>query len=304
MRLSADDLFLLCQCAISAAYQAGHLISRYAQRDVAVDTKQGGASWAAQVVTEVDHLSQAVILQVLMPSCARFDLALLTEESPDDRQRLDKDYFWCIDPLDGTVPFIEGVPGYSVSIALVSREGEPLIGVVYDPYAQTLYHAVKGAGAWRNGQAIIAASLAEPAEQTLCFITDKSFELDPLYSATVEGLQRLAEQLGFGGARIQLQGGAAMNACQVLENPAACYVKFPKPQAGGGSVWDYAATACLFREAGAQVSDMFGKPLQLNPQGSTFMNHCGVLYCAEPSIAENLLSLYQQLRQASVTASA
>jgi myo-inositol-1(or 4)-monophosphatase len=111
-----------------------------------LNTKNGGASLAAQVVTEVDHLSQDIILKTLHPSCLIYDLALLSEESPDDNQRLQKDYFWCIDPLDGTLPFIESVPGYSVSIALVSREGQSMLGVVYDPVTQTLYHAIQGQG--------------------------------------------------------------------------------------------------------------------------------------------------------------
>lgn len=299
MRLSADDLFLLSQCAISAACQAGQVIAEHAQRRITVNTKNGGTSLAAQVVTEVDHLSQDVILQTLQPACAKFDLALLSEESPDDRERLRKDYFWSIDPLDGTLPFIEGVPGYSVSIALVSRDGDALLGVVYDPLTQTLYRAIKGHGAWRNNQAIKPAAIFAP-ESTLIFLTDKSFAQDPLYPATLPELQRIAAELGYAGAELRLQGGAAMNACQVLNTPPACYFKFPKPQTGGGSVWDYAATVCLFQEAGAPVSDIFGRPLILNPNGSTFMNHCGVLYCSDRQITERMLLLYNTLVQGSL----
>jgi len=295
MRLSTDDLFLLSQCAISAAYQAGRVIVRHAQRDVAVQTKNGGASWAAQVVTEVDHLSQEIILQVLLPTCNMFELALLSEESPDDKARLTRDFFWCIDPLDGTLPFIESVPGYSVSIALVSRQGEPIIGVIFDPVAQTLYHAIKDKGAWRNGQILKTPAISSPANHTLTFITDKSFARDPFYQETLIEFGRIAIQLGYADAAIKLQGGAAMNACQVLEQPSACYVKFPKPQQGGGSVWDYAATSCLFREADASVSDIHGNPLVLNPTGSTFMNHCGVLYCSNQLIAERILEFYKKL---------
>ncbi|MGR8933858.1 MAG: 3'(2'),5'-bisphosphate nucleotidase CysQ family protein, partial [Gammaproteobacteria bacterium] len=65
-------------------------------------------------------------------------------------------------------------------------------------------------------------------------------------------------------------------------------------------VWDYAATACLFREAGAPVSDMFGRPLILNPNGSTFMNHCGVLYCSDRQISDRMLLLYNALAQESL----
>lgn len=293
MRLSGNDLVLLSQYAISAARQAGHLIAGYAQRPVTIDTKSGGASIAAQVVTEVDHLSQDIILRLLRPTCEIYDLALLSEEIPDDRARLHKDFFWCIDPLDGTLPFIESVPGYSVVIALVSRDGRPLIGVVYDPLTQTLYRAIKGQGAWRNDKPLQARK-ADGFNPMLTYITDKSFAQDPLYQATLPQLGRIAEELGYADADFRLQGGAALNACRALEMPA-CYFKFPKPQKGGGSVWDYAATACLFREAGTPVSDMFGEPLVLNPDGATFMNHCGVLYASDQAIAKRMLALYRQL---------
>lgn len=296
MRLSSNDLYLLSQCAISAATQAGHLIARYSQSHVVVNTKNGGTSLAAQVVTEVDHLSQDIILKTLLPSCLIYDLALLSEESPDDCQRLTKDYFWCIDPLDGTLPFIESVPGYSVSIALVSREGQSLLGVVYDPVTQTLYHAIQGKGAWQNHETFSSKSASPSLIQTLTLITDKSFTQDALYSATLAELENLAKNLGYGGFELQLQGGAAMNACHVLNDPASCYFKFPKPQLGGGSIWDYAATACLFAEASLSVSDIHGQSLVLNPEGSTFMNHCGVLYASSPAIANGMMQLYQNLK--------
>ena len=296
MQLTSRDLFLLGQCAISAACQAGHRIAESSQRSVKVKRKQAGTSLAAQVVTEVDHLSQDIIFQIIKPVCDWFDLALLSEESPDDQQRLSKDYFWCIDPLDGTLPFIESVPGYSVSIALVSREGMPVIGVVFDPVTQTLYHAIKGQGVWLNHQRFSRPSLAGSIPtQRITFITDKSFSQDPLYASTLIKLDSLAVNLGYAGATLQLQGGAAMNACQVLNEPLSCYFKFPKTQLGGGSIWDYAATTCLFAEAGMPVSDMLGHSLILNPDGSTFMNHCGVLFCAHPIIAEQMIALYRHL---------
>lgn len=297
MQLSKNELFLLGQCAISAACQAGHLIAQHSQRSVVVKTKDGGTSLAAQVVTEVDQWSQDIILKILQPTCEMFDLALLTEESPDDRERLRKAYFWCIDPLDGTLPFIEAVPGYSVSIALVSHTGVPLIGVVYDPLTQTLYHAIKDQGAWYNHHALKPVATPSLMESTLTFITDKSFAQDPLYQATQVELERIAIDLGYRSATLRLQGGAAMNACQALNTPAACYFKFPKPQLGGGSVWDYAATACLFHEAGASVSDIHGNPLALNPVGSTFMNHCGVVYSVDQALADRVIQVYKSLTQ-------
>lgn len=300
MELSGNDLFLLSQCAISAACQAGHAIAKYSGCKVSVSTKEGGASQAAQVVTEVDHLTQEIILNVLLPTCEIYNFAFLSEECPDNSERLHKEAFWCIDPLDGTLPFVEGVPGYSVSIGLVSRAGEPIIGVVYDPLTQTLFHAIKGQGVWKDNQPLKPIELSKPAEQTLLFLTDKSFAQDPLYEATLAEIEHIANDLGYTGATLKLQGGAAMNACHVLNGSAACYFKFPKQQLGGGSIWDYAATACLFNEVGLPFSDARGRPLALNPEGSTFMNHCGVLYCCDQEIANRIIQGYQKLKKSGI----
>lgn len=296
MKLSSSDLFLLSHCAISAAYQAGQIISNYSDRTVSVMTKQGGDTLASQVVTEVDHLSQEIILQTLIPTCDMFDLALLSEEIPDNRERLKKDFFWCIDPLDGTLSFIQSTPGYSVSIALMAREGTPIIGVIFDPVKQILYHAVKGCGAFRNGKPF-SLELASPASgQTLTMIADQSFEQHPLFLKVMTELENIIKQSSYDGLTTIFQGGAVLNACWVLEKHPACYFKFPKTQAGGGGLWDFAATACLFQEAGALVSDINGNFLDLNRPDSTFMNHRGVLYSSHALLAEKIKSMYDKLR--------
>ena len=80
MRLSAEDLKQLAECAGNAVREAGALIAQTDAREVLVQHKAGGESLASQVVTEVDELSQAIILKHLLPTCATYDLALLAEE--------------------------------------------------------------------------------------------------------------------------------------------------------------------------------------------------------------------------------
>jgi len=291
MQLSDKDLYLLSQCAISAALQAGQAIANFQHDSLTVNTKQGGASYASQVVTEVDLLSQSIILKNLVPSCQIYDLALLTEESPDDGIRLEKDYFWCIDPLDGTLPFIEAISGYSVSIALVSREGVPQLGIIYDPIEQTLYHAIKGKGAFRNGKPWQLSSSSKE-QLPLTFISDRSFAKHPQYQQILTQLENFAKAQGYSGLKTIQQGGAAMNACWVLEKLPACYFKFPSEKAGGGGLWDFSASACIFNEIKAVVSDIHGQALDLNRADSIFMNHHGVIYASDTVIAKFIRDLY------------
>ena len=297
MKLDSSDLFLLSQCAISAAYQAGQYIAKYPRQSLDVKTKVAGNSLASQVVTEVDCLSEKIILQVLQPTCERFDLALLSEEGVDDGQRFQKDYFWSIDPLDGTLPFIESIPGYAVSIGLVSSAGIPYLGVVYDPVTQTLYHAIKGTGAFKNANPLVLNTSVATQKTSLIFITDKSFKQYPLFSKVVTELENIAKEMGYNGMELLLQGGAAMNACQVLDKMPACYFKFPKPEQGGGCIWDYAATACLFNELKTIATDIYGNALSLNASDSVFMNHCGVLYSSHQDIAQRVTDLYIRLKK-------
>ena len=296
MKLRSSELFLLSQCAISAVLQAGQIISQYSQHPVATNSKKGGSSLASKVVTEVDLMCQERILQTLLPTCDTFDLALLTEESPDNFSRLKKDFFWCIDPLDGTLPFIESTPGYAVSIALVARNGTPHIGVIYDPVEQDLFYAIKDYGVFRNGNPWKREPVFAISGQSLTFVTDRSFKQNSVFSRVVSELKSIASAMGYDGVNIIQHGGAVMNACWTLDNSPACYFKFPKQAEGGGSLWDYAATACLYLEAGAVSSDIFGQPLDLNRLDSTFLNHRGILYASDHAIAKRIMDLYTRLQ--------
>ena len=108
MKLTADDIDELARSAIAAARRAGRYIATV--RPSKTFEKPGMSSRASALVTDVDRRAEAMILEELDESFARFDLGLLTEERPDNRSRFDKDHFWCIDPLDGTLAFAPATP--------------------------------------------------------------------------------------------------------------------------------------------------------------------------------------------------
>lgn len=277
MRLTPDDLKSLAERAIEAAVTTGKYIAE--KRPLTVEHKDNGGSLASQVVTEVDHESQQRILKILAPTFAEYDLALLTEESPDDGSRLEKDHFWCIDPIDGTLCFIEGRPGYAISIALISREGVPVIGVVYDPVSHTLYHAIRDGGAFRDATPWCPDLCRTEAPPTV--FTDVSESEGPCFEPMARALN----------ATWGTYGGAVMNAIRCLNHPPALYFKFPKAGVGGGCFWDFAAVACIFRELGAPVSDSQGRPLNLNRADAIYLSHCGVLFATDSKLSQHFLKL-------------
>jgi 3'(2'), 5'-bisphosphate nucleotidase/myo-inositol-1(or 4)-monophosphatase len=278
------NLEKLTEIAVYAAKKAGGVITDFSKKEIEVEHKEGGHTYASQVVTEVDRKAQDAILEILNPTCEEHDFALLTEESEDDHSRFQKEYFWCIDPLDGTLPFTRKESGYSVSIALVARDGSPQIGVVYDPVHDILWQATKGFGVKRNNEAWQMKKM----KNELTFTYDRSFEKHPERQRVLDELNSYAQAIELPKVHATQYGGAVINACHALESAPGCHFKFAKPEEGGGSIWDYAATACLFEEAGAVVCDVHGDPLDLNRSDSTFMNHRGAVYATDRFLAAKI----------------
>jgi 3'(2'), 5'-bisphosphate nucleotidase/myo-inositol-1(or 4)-monophosphatase len=291
--MKISDLCIIQEAIIPAACEAGKLIMQNLGRSFEIANKSDspeyievGDSLASQVVTEVDHKSQACILKTVSPILHQYDLALLTEESSDDGSRFKKDHFICIDPLDGTLPFTEGKSGFSIAIALVSKQGIPQLGIVYDPYNEVLYSAIKGQGALRNNAPFKVKS---EKGQPLTLITDRSFLTHPYYDDIMEQVNALAASQGCAGVQTITQAGAALNACWIAEKAPSLYFKYPKKALGGGSMWDFAAAACIASEAGAFVSNIYGEALDLNRKDSAFMNHEGVLFASSAQLAQAII---------------
>ena len=268
------DLDKLTKIAIQAALSAGNVIRESRNKHIEVDAKNAGSSLASQVVTDVDRACESVILDRLKESCEELDIALLSEETEDNGSRFQKEYFWCIDPMDGTLAFINGYPGFAVSIALVSRDGIPQIGVVYDPSTDILYHAIKGSGAFKNGK----PWTLKRKNDYLTYVTDKALKDTPRLSELKVILNGYTDRFGLNGYKEMAGAGSVLNAIHVLKNGPAILLKFPKKEQGGGSLWDFAATACMYGELGVQATDFGGERLDLNKKENTYMNEKGVCF--------------------------
>jgi 3'-phosphoadenosine 5'-phosphosulfate (PAPS) 3'-phosphatase len=269
------DLQHLANIAIQAALSAGKIIQKHMNDNVTVEKKEGGSNYASQVVTKVDRECERIILSHLLPTCKTFDIGLLSEETEDDKSRFEKDFFWCIDPLDGTLAFINKHPGFSVAIALIAKDGTPIIGVVFDPSTETLYHAIKGHGSYKNNKPWTIKN----TNDYLTYATDKKLIDTPKSSEIQNILNSHKANLKLKGIKELSGAGSILNAILVLENGPACLIKLPKKDIGGGSIWDFAATACIYQELGLPATTFNGEALDLNKKDGTFMNEKGVYYC-------------------------
>ncbi|WP_341214482.1 inositol monophosphatase family protein [uncultured Wocania sp.] len=268
------DLNHLANIAIEAALSAGKIIQKYLNDNLIVEQKEGGSNYASQVVTKVDRECEHIILSHLIPTCKVYDISLLSEETEDDKSRFEKNFFWCIDPLDGTLAFINKQPGFSVSIALVAKDGTPVIGVVLNPSTETLYHAIKGKGAYKNR----SPWHIKNTNDYLTYVTDKKLKDTPKSSKIQSILNTHKTNLELKDIKEISGAGAVLNAILVLENGPACFLKLPKDDLGGGSIWDFAATACIYHELGLLATNFKGELLDLNKKDGAFMNHQGVYY--------------------------
>jgi len=290
MKLSVEDLNGLMRTAQEAAREAGERIRSKCGEPIQVESKDQGSTLASRVVTEVDRASQDLIVGRLRETMDRYPFGMLSEESADDSSRLKADYFWCVDPLDGTLSFVRGRAGYSVSIALVSREGKAVLGVIHDPVSGDIFQALEGRGAYKNGKRIEIRE--SPNEGPMYWLMDQSMKSLGDFSQLTGRLEEIAEKHGCSGLRIIDSAGAALNAAWVTQHASALYFKLPKPEAGGGSYWDFAASTCLLQEWGLPATDIHGSPLNLNRPGTTFMNEHGVIYASRAELGNAVRALY------------
>jgi fructose-1,6-bisphosphatase/inositol monophosphatase family enzyme len=277
MLLDKNELEKLLEIAKKAALKAGEIISKDQGNSISLNRKIGGENLASCVVTEIDLKAQDIIIETLASTLEDYDLGLLAEESTDDDSRFKKDYFWCIDPLDGTLAFSRNEDGYSTSIALISKDGSPVIGVVYNPRSNSLYTAIKGQGAYKDGSPL----LANDKNTHLTLLFDQSFLNISNHKEEMEKLKRKASELGLSGVKL-------MNGISTIEFAPAIYYKHPKKAIGGGSLWDFAASSVIQSEAGGFNSDYHGASLDLNREDSTFMNHRGIIFSSSKKLADSI----------------
>ncbi len=226
--------------AIKAARLAGAEISRAAAH---LDTLQVENKAVNDFVTNADRASEAVIVECLQQAYPNH--AILTEEAGRIGPKT-SDYLWIIDPIDGTLNFMHGVPQYAVSIALVYR-GEVVLGVVYDVAKNELFHAIKGEGAFLDNRRIRVSGLIDMNRALIG--TGFPFRRTDNFKKYMMSFMRVAERT----AGIRRPGSAALDLAWVA---AGRYDGFWE---SGLSQWDIAAGGLLVLEAGGLITDLAGQ---------------------------------------------
>lgn len=276
MNLDLNNILLI---AINASLQAGNEILSVYNTDFSVENKGDNSP-----LTLADRKSHEIIVQYLSSNPETKDIPVLSEEGSDIpyEERKHWEYFWLLDPLDGTKEFIKRNGEFTVNIALIHHK-RPILGVVYIPINNTLYFSVEKVGAYKLN---VSKDLSSETEALLFeFDFDKLLNISqklPLSNQRSESkciivasrshmnkeTERYIVDLKKQHNEIEIiYAGSSLKICLVAEGKADIY-----PRLGPTMEWDTAAAHAVVNAAVKSVFDYnrdveltYNKPDLKNP---------------------------------------
>lgn len=204
-------------------------------RSVVAERKDDGS-----LVTDADLAAQDALIQRLV---AIDPVAVVAEEMTAQEQLAAYESggrYWCVDPLDGTRNFSEGVPFFAVSVALVEG-ARPVLGAIYDPVADEAFYAVRGAGAWLNHR-----PLTVPREAPVLAASLAEVSLRRAEGRRLRGVLKRRPPY----ARRITSGASTLSWCHLAA------ARIDVMLHSGQKMWDYAAGALILEEAGGSASTL------------------------------------------------
>lgn len=179
------------------------------------------------------------------------------EEASEANQKLllTDDPTWIIDPIDGTTNFTKRLPQCGISVGLTVNK-EQVLGLVYIPFADELYTAIKGQGAYLNGQRIKCSNVEDPKKSLFCYEISLAARNATTHKMIMSRLSYLIKEV----FAVRSYGCPVISLCYVAAGKLDAY------QCDGLYPWDAAAGTLIVREAGGYVIDSSGKEFELmNP---------------------------------------
>jgi myo-inositol-1(or 4)-monophosphatase len=226
---------------IALAEEAGRLLTDRFERVERIDFKS-----AKDVVTEVDHLSEELIIHAIRGRHPGD--GIVAEESGEHvtgaghAPTAGVGRAWVIDPLDGTINYANGIPFFCVSIALVEA-GRPVVGVIHDPMRGETFAAADDGPATLNGRQIATSVKSKLSD----FVVSMALSGPGLITRAraLRRAIRVPRSMGSAALALAYVGNGRFDACV---------------QQGGLSSWDIAAAGLIAQRGGATVTDLGGGP--------------------------------------------
>jgi myo-inositol-1(or 4)-monophosphatase len=244
--------------AAAIALEAGKRLREFFAEGVETEYKG-----EADVVTVADRTAEKLIRTRLREAFPEH--GVYGEEGT--RERLDGEYRWYVDPLDGTTNFAHGLPHFSVSLGLEHRppglkpdeDGTLVAGVVYDPMRDELFTAERGRGAWLNGKPTHVSPTADLAESLIAtgFPSRKRHQNPNIH---------FYQEFTLRSHGVRRAGSAALDLAWTASGRMEGFWEFNL------NSWDTAAGVLLVEEAGGRVTDFTGGPFKLDSRETLASN--------------------------------
>jgi|SRR5579863_4593405 len=251
--------------AIAAAREAGTILRAEFDRPKEISYKG-----EVDIVTESDRRSEALIVARLRENFP--DHAIIAEEGGSGSVAAGAKYCWHVDPLDGTTNFAHGYPCFAASIGLV-EDGEPIVGVVFNPVADEFFSAARGKGAFLNGKPIHVS----PVEKLAHSLVATGF---PTHQRKRSANIEYYWEFTLRSHGVRRDGSAALDLCSVACGRFDAFWEFRL------NSWDTAAGMLLVREAGGTVTDLAGKPYR--PGGPDMLASNGRIHAEMKDVAAQI----------------
>ncbi|AFV98028.1 3'(2'),5'-bisphosphate nucleotidase [Candidatus Sulfuricurvum sp. RIFRC-1] len=236
---------------ITVAQRAGEGIMEIYAKDFNVEYKDDKSP-----LTEADQRANEIIIDGLNALSVQFPI--LSEEGKEIpyEERKDWEYFWIVDPLDGTKEFIKKNDEFTVNIALIYKN-TPILGVVYAPALDEMYWAKRGEGAFKNGERL-PLKMNNTPDKILTVVASKS-HLSEETKVFIDHLKSTTQHLIF------VSKGSSLKLCMVADGSADIY-----PRLAPTMEWDTAAAQVIVTEAEkAVIHNITGEILVYNKRNLT-----------------------------------
>lgn len=215
----------LKQLAKKAALKAGEYLLKNKSLKKTIFKNKG-----RDIKLELDRSTEALIAKILSES----KIPIMGEELTSE---LSADFFWVVDPIDGTANYFRGLDQCCVSIGLI-KDGVAILGVVYNFNTNEMFHAALNKGAFLNNEKIFVSDVANQNEASLT----TGFPASETIKSSIAFLDGFSDW-----KKIRMFGSAALSCAYVASGRCDAYIE------KGVYLWDFAAGICLVKEAGGNV---------------------------------------------------
>ena len=231
------------ELAINAVKEAGNTVMEIYKHDFTSTTKKDNSP-----LTEADLKSNDIIQKIIVGT----GYPVLSEESVDNKKRLEHDKIWIVDPLDGTSDFVSKSGEFTIMIALVDKH-EPILGVIYWPTNNILYVAQKGCGAHKFANGVWEKlAISKRSELRNCRALGSRHHLSSheVNFLKLLNIEKFSER------------GSSLKVTDICSGAADLYFTMTNKI----KQWDTCASNCLITEVGGKMTDMLGNELEYNTE--------------------------------------